>query len=69
MSTVQPEPASGREAWKPPVGERVRRHAGARYESLKAEARRRRLVANAIVVGSTAAVLALAAVFNALLSR
>jgi len=54
---------------KPLAGELVRPYRGTRYENIKADARRRRLMANAVVVGSTAAVLALAVVFNALLSR
>ena len=51
------------------AGEFVRLHTGGRYEELSAQARRRRMIANAVVIGSTAAVLAMAVLFNALLSR
>jgi hypothetical protein len=46
----------------------ARRRTGHR-KSLRAEARRRRLVANAVVLGTTGAVVALAAFFNHVLSR
>jgi len=45
------------------------RHVGGRYESIRVKAKRRRLVANAIVLSTTAAVLAMAAAFYLLLSR
>lgn len=54
---------------KPSLGPLVARHTGGSYKEIRAKAKRRRLIANAIVVGSTAAVLVLAAVFNAFLSR
>ena len=46
-----------------------RRRQGGRWESIRAKAKRRRLLANAVVIGTTAAVVALAALFNLLLSR
>jgi hypothetical protein len=57
------------EPWRPRPGELIARQTGGRYERIRAQAKRRRFVANAIVVSSTVAVLALAAVFNLLLSR
>jgi hypothetical protein len=45
----------------PPLGAPVARRRGGRWKSMRAEARRRRFVANAIVVGTTGAVVALAA--------
>jgi hypothetical protein len=45
------------------------RHVGGRYESIRVKAKRRRLVANAIVLSTTVAVLAMAAAFYLLLSR
>lgn len=53
----------------PSLGGPVRRRRGGRWKSIQAEARRRRLVANALVVGTTGAVLALAALFNHVLSH
>jgi hypothetical protein len=47
----------------------VERHTGGRYENIRAKTKRRLLVANATVVVSTAAVLLLAIVFHALLTR
>jgi hypothetical protein len=58
------------ERWRPATLSPIvpRRHGG-RWKSIRAEARRRRLVANALVLGTTGAVVALAALFNHLLSR
>jgi hypothetical protein len=63
------QPETSRPSVLPPAPRVGNRHAFGRYEELRADAKRRRLVANAIVVASTIAVLALAAVFNLLLSR
>ena len=54
---------------RPRGGTIVARPAGGRYESIRAQAKRRRFVANAIVVSTTGAVLARAAVFDILLAR
>ena len=43
--------------------------AGGRWKKIQAQARRRRWAANALVVGTSGAVLALAVLFNHLLSR
>lgn len=47
----------------------MRLHTGGRIETIRAEAKRRRLRANLVVVVSSAAVLLLAVVFHALLTR
>lgn len=57
------------EAWRPQAGASISRHTGGRHGEIRHAARRRRFIANAIVVSSTVAVLAMAAVFNVLLSR
>jgi hypothetical protein len=44
-------------------------HLGGRFETIHTEANRRRRVANAIVVTTSAAVLMLAVLFHALLTR
>jgi hypothetical protein len=55
--------------WQPRAGAFIERETGGRHGRIRAEARRRRFIANAIVISSTVAVLAMAAVFNMLLSR
>jgi hypothetical protein len=45
------------------------RRQGGRWENIRAKAKRRRRLANAVVIGTTAAVVALAALFNLVLSR
>lgn len=45
------------------------RRQGGRWESIRAKAKRRRRLANAVVIGTTVAVVALAALFNLVLSR
>ena len=45
------------------------RRRGGRWNTIRAEAKRRRLRANALVLGTTVAVVALAALFNLLLTR
>lgn len=57
------------EIGRPRAGTFVRRSTGGRIETIRAEAKRRRLRANLIVVVSSAAVLAMAVVFHALLTR
>jgi hypothetical protein len=63
------QPETSRSRVLPPAPRVGGRHAFGRYEELKLDAKRRRFIANATVVASTIAVLALAAVFNLLLSR
>lgn len=53
----------------PGAGVVLPRRRGGRWRSMRAEARRRRLTANAVVLGTTGAVIALAALFNHVLSR
>lgn len=66
---METQDVSKSEGWRPRAGAFVERHTGGRYETIRAKAKRRRLVANAIVVSSTAAVLLLAVLFHALLTR
>jgi hypothetical protein len=68
---VQERPGGESEGarWRPRAGAFIDRQTGGRHESIRARAKRRRLVANAIVVSTSVAVLALAAVFHQLLTR
>jgi hypothetical protein len=61
------EPAPGLGAPFLPLP-RMRRRGG-RWNSIRAQARRRRLAANAMMIATTVAVVGLAALFNQLLSR
>jgi hypothetical protein len=69
MQTQNTSTNESRGSWQPRAGAFVERQTGGRHEQIRAQARRRRLIANAIVISSTVAVLAMAAVFNMLLSR
>jgi hypothetical protein len=70
---VQTQRTKGTEAeaarWRPRAGAFIDRQTGGRHQSIRARARQRRLVANAMVLSSSVAVLALAAVFYQLLTR
>jgi hypothetical protein len=70
---VQAERTSGTEGrgtqWRPRAGAFIERQTGGRHQSIRARAKQRRLVANMMVVSTSVAVLALAAVFYQLLTR
>ena len=69
MRTREPTKSESPTRWQPRAGAFIERQTGGRHQTIRAQAKRRRLIANAVVVSSTVAVLALTGAFYLLLSR